>query len=63
MPDAGGLSIRSETASDNRRVRFARLPLVAIIATRPVMNERLDQGASFVAAFSIFGLSDAWLLF
>ena len=58
MPDGGGLTIKSETTSDNRRVRFSRLPLVAIIATRPVMSERFDQGASFVAAFQIFGFSE-----
>jgi hypothetical protein len=50
MPDGGRLTIKSETASDNRRARFSRLPLVAIVATRLVMSERFDQGASFVAA-------------
>ena len=57
MPDGGGLTIKSETASDNRRVRFSRLPSVAVIATRPVMSERFDQKARFVAAFSIFVLA------
>ena len=50
MPEAGGLSIKSETVSDNRRVRFARLPLIAIIAPFSAISERFDQGASFVAA-------------
>ena len=63
MPDAGGLSIKSETVSDNRRVRLARLPLDAIIAPFSAISERFNQGASYVAAFPIFGLSDAWLLF
>ena len=57
MPDGGGRSIRSVTASDNRKVRFARSPEVAVIATLPAMGERFDQKARFVAAFSIFVLA------
>tara|TARA_B100001057_G_scaffold227474_1_gene227861 strand:+ start:150 stop:305 length:156 start_codon:yes stop_codon:yes gene_type:complete len=51
MPDGGGRSIRSVTASDNRGVRFARLAEVAVIAPLPAMSERFDQKAGFVAAF------------
>ena len=56
-------SIRSGKLDDNRRVAFALLPEVDVIATLPAMSGRFDRGTSFFATFSISGLSDAWLLF
>ena len=47
--------IKSGTLGNNRRVASE----VDVIATLPAMSERFDQGTSFVATFSIFGLSDA----
>ena len=57
--DGGKHSIKSGTPGDNRRVSFARLLVIDAIATLPAMSERFDQGNSFVATFSMFGLSDA----
>ena len=57
--DGGEHPIKSGTPGDNCRVPFALSPEVDVIATLPAMSERFDQGTSFVATLSIFGLSDA----
>lgn len=57
--DGGKHPIKSGTLGHNCRVPFALSPEVDVIATLPAMSERFDQGTSFVATFSMFGLSDA----